>query len=213
MCWLWKEPLFLVIYKQLKKKFEKVSHAYQTMTAQSHQWPHEKRELQEKVGELQRQLKEGNEDNAKLEEMLKAKQEHIERLKREQQQQHQEKQQMLVQIEALEEEIRTLQAENNHAESAPPAPAVSKNKVTKYNLSQVHERYQQVLQSLQVNHCSIRKAFEIAGISRSTVRDLIGIAELHLVDRECYNVTVRNVMRIKKTTWNPPWHERIFGGR
>ena len=134
-------------------------------------------------GVLQKQLEEGNEDNAKLEEMLKAKQEHIGRLKREQQEQHEEKQQMLVQIQALEEEIRTLQDENNYAQSAPPAPVVSKNKVAKYNLSQVHERYKQVLQSLQVNHCSIRKAFAIAGISRSTVRDLNGIAELHLVDR------------------------------
>ena len=189
-------------YKQLKKKFEKVSHAYQTMAAQSHRWPHEKRELHEKVGELKKQLEEGDEDNAELEEMLKAKQQHIERLKREQEEHHQEKQQMLVQIEALEEEIRTrtLQAESNHAESAPPAPVVSKNKVAKHNLAQVHERYQQVLQSLQGNHCSIRKAFEIAGISRSTVRDLIGIAELHLVDRECYNVTVRNVMRDSKSS-------------
>ena len=131
-------------------------------------------------GVLQKQVEEGNADNAKLEEMLKAKHEHIGHLKREQQEQHKEKQQMLVQIEALEEEIRTLEAENNYA---PPAPVVSKNKVTKYNLSQVHDRYQQVLQSLQVNHCSIRKAFAIAGISRSTVRDLNGIAELHLVDR------------------------------
>ena len=64
------------------------------------------------MGELQRQLEDGNKDNAELEEMLKAKQEHIERLKRvQQQQQHQEKQQMLLQIEALEEEIRNLQAE------------------------------------------------------------------------------------------------------
>ena len=103
-------------------------------------------------GVLQKQLEEGNEDNAKLEEMLKAKQEHIGRLKREQQEQHEEKQQMLVQIQALEEEIRTLQDENNYAQSAPPAPVVSKNKVAKYNLSQVHERYKQVLQSLQVQH-------------------------------------------------------------
>ena len=79
--------------------------------AQSHRWPHVKQELEAKVGELQRQLEDGNKDNAELEEMLKAKQEHIKRLKWEQQQQHQEKQQMFPQIEALEEEIRTLQAE------------------------------------------------------------------------------------------------------
>ena len=169
------------------------------MKAQSHPWPRVKQELEAKVGELQRQLEDGNKDNAELEEMLKAKQEHIERLKRVQQQQHQEKQQMLHQIEALEEEIRNLQAEKKHAESAPPA--VSYNKVAKYNLSQVHERYQQELQSIQVNHCSIRKAFQIAGISWSTVRDLIGIVELHLVDRECYNITVRNVMRDSKSTF------------
>ena len=87
------------------------------MKAQSHPWPRVQQELEAKVGELQRQLEDGNKDNAELEEMLKAKQEHIERLKRVQQQQHQEKQQMLLQIEALEEEIRNLQAEKKNMQN------------------------------------------------------------------------------------------------
>ena len=155
------------------KRFQKVSHTYQAIATKNERWPREKRKLEEKVEDLQRQ----------------AKQDHIQRIKHEQKQHHQEREQMLLEITALKDEIRTLRG--TPQEPAPPTPAVvTKNKLARHDVSRVHKRYQQVLNSVQANHCSIRMAFEMAGISQSTVRDLIGIAELQIVNRECYNMTI-----------------------
>ena len=50
------------------------------------------------------------------------------------------------------------------------------------SLANIHEQYDQVLQMLKENRCSMACAFRLAGCPRSTLRDFLAIAELKKVD-------------------------------
>ncbi|XP_020915058.1 uncharacterized protein LOC110252575 [Exaiptasia diaphana] len=80
-------------------------------------------------------------------------------------------------------------------ENSKPFPHTSPFKVTRNTLIHVHERYQRVLEVVKKEGCSNRQAYKIAGIPRSTVRDMIGIAELHIVDKQEYEMIVKDMKR------------------
>lgn len=50
----------------------------------------------------------------------------------------------------------------------------------------IHERYQAVLDILVKKNCSLSEAMRRFGIPRNTLRDYIGICELHIIDAERY---------------------------
>ena len=50
------------------------------------------------------------------------------------------------------------------------------------SLANIHEQYDQVLQMLKENRCSMACALRLAGCPRSTLRDFMAIAELKKVD-------------------------------
>ena len=49
------------------------------------------------------------------------------------------------------------------------------------SLANIHEQYDQVLQTMKENRCSMACAFRLAGCPRSTLRDFVAIAELKKV--------------------------------
>ena len=55
-------------------------------------------------------------------------------------------------------------------------------RVSTHSLANIHERYDQVLQTMKENRCSMASAFRLAGCPRSTLRDFVAIAELKKVD-------------------------------
>ena len=56
--------------------------------------------------------------------------------------------------------------------------------ISSQSLCSIHSQYQKVLQVLSDNHCSMANAFRLAGCPRSTIRDLMVIAELKIVDHQ-----------------------------
>lgn len=68
-------------------------------------------------------------------------------------------------------------------------------KVRRNDLTQIHDRYQRVLQVIRTQGCSKRQAYKIAKVPRSTVRDMIGIAELQIVEKNAYDVIIRKMYR------------------
>ena len=56
-------------------------------------------------------------------------------------------------------------------------------RVITHSLANIHERYEQVLQTMKENRCSsMACAFPLAGCPRSTLQDFVAIAELKKVD-------------------------------
>ena len=55
-------------------------------------------------------------------------------------------------------------------------------RVSSHSLANIHGRYDQVLQTMKENRCSMACAFCLAGCSWSTLRDFVAIAELKKVD-------------------------------
>ncbi|CAH3031667.1 unnamed protein product [Pocillopora meandrina] len=53
--------------------------------------------------------------------------------------------------------------------------------VSTHSLANIHERYDQVLQRMKENRCSMACAFRLAGCPRSTLRDFVAMAELKKV--------------------------------
>ena len=51
-----------------------------------------------------------------------------------------------------------------------------------HSLANIHERYDQVLEVMQENRCSMACAFRLASCPRSTLRDFVAIAELKKVN-------------------------------
>lgn len=65
-------------------------------------------------------------------------------------------------------------------------------RVSTHSLVSIHQRYDQVLQVMQENHCSMACAFRLASCPRSTLRDFVGIAELKKVDARVLDLILRD---------------------
>ena len=65
-------------------------------------------------------------------------------------------------------------------------------RVSTHSLANIHERYDQVLQTMKENRCSMACAFRLAGSPRSTLRDFVAIAELKKVDPRELEVVLRD---------------------
>ncbi|KAL9987344.1 hypothetical protein ACROYT_G001634 [Oculina patagonica] len=69
-------------------------------------------------------------------------------------------------------------------------PKITKEIVSGSNLQWIHERYQAVLDILVKKKCSLTEAMRRFGIPRNTLRDYVGICELHIIDIERYHKVV-----------------------
>ena len=65
-------------------------------------------------------------------------------------------------------------------------------RVSTHSLANIHERYDQVLQTMKENRCSMACAFRLAGCPRSTLRDFVVIAELKKVASRELDLVLRN---------------------
>ena len=65
-------------------------------------------------------------------------------------------------------------------------------RVSTHSLANIHERYDQVLQTMKENRCSMACAFRLAGCPRSTLRDFVAIAELKKVDPRELDLVLRD---------------------
>ena len=55
-------------------------------------------------------------------------------------------------------------------------------RVSTHSLATIHERYDQVLQTMKENRCSMACAFHLSGCPWSTLQDFVALAELKKVD-------------------------------
>ena len=60
------------------------------------------------------------------------------------------------------------------------------------SLANIQEQYDQVLQTMKENRCSMACAFRLAGCPRSTLRDFMAIAELKKVDSRELDLVLHN---------------------
>ena len=60
------------------------------------------------------------------------------------------------------------------------------------SLANIHKQYDQVLQTMKENRCSMACAFRLAGCPRSTLRDFVAIAELKKVDSRELDLVLRD---------------------
>lgn len=65
-------------------------------------------------------------------------------------------------------------------------------RVSTHGLANIHERYDQVLQTMKENKCSMACAFRLAGCPRSTLRDFVAIAELKKVASRELDLVLRD---------------------
>ena len=65
-------------------------------------------------------------------------------------------------------------------------------RVSTHSLANIHERYDQVLQTMKENRCSMACAFRLASCPRSTLRDFVGIAELKKVNSRKLDLVLRD---------------------
>ena len=65
-------------------------------------------------------------------------------------------------------------------------------RVSTHSLANIHEPYDQVLQTMKENRCSMACAFRLAGCPRSTLRDFVAIAELKKVDSRELDLILRD---------------------
>ena len=65
-------------------------------------------------------------------------------------------------------------------------------RVSTHSLANIHERYDQVLQTMKENKCSMACAFRLAGCPRSTLRDFVAIAELKKVASRELDLVLRD---------------------
>ena len=66
------------------------------------------------------------------------------------------------------------------------------SRVSNHSLANIHKRYDQVLQTMKENRCSMACAFRLASCPWSTLRDFVGIAELKKVDSRELDLVLRN---------------------
>ena len=65
-------------------------------------------------------------------------------------------------------------------------------RISTHSLANIHERYDQVLQTMKENRCRMACAFHLAGCPRSTLRDFVAIAELKKVDPRELELVLRD---------------------
>ena len=65
-------------------------------------------------------------------------------------------------------------------------------RVSTHSLATIHKRYEQVLQTMKENRCSMACAFRLAGCPWSTLRGFMAIAELIKVDSRELNLVLHD---------------------
>ncbi|CAH3153979.1 unnamed protein product, partial [Porites lobata] len=71
-------------------------------------------------------------------------------------------------------------------------PQQTDSRVSAHSLASIHDWYDQVLQCMRENKCSMACAFRLASCPRSTLRDFVAIAELKKVDSRELDLVLRD---------------------
>ncbi|CAH3033779.1 unnamed protein product [Porites lobata] len=71
-------------------------------------------------------------------------------------------------------------------------PQQTDSRVSAHSLASIHDRYDQVLQCMRENKCSMACAFRLASCPRSTLRDFVAIAKLKKVDSKELDLVLRD---------------------
>ena len=91
-------------------------------------------------------------------------------------------------IAELKAQVQNLQRRDQATETDHPTEQQQQQRdatrVSTQSLANIHECYDQVLEVMQENRCSMACAFRLASCRRSTLRDFVAIAELKKVDEE-----------------------------
>ena len=86
-------------------------------------------------------------------------------------------------IETLWQQLTELQS--RETTSAQPDD-ITTVKVNRNDLGEIHRRYSAVLSIIRERKCSLNNTYRLAGTPRSTILDFLGIAELHIVNKQTY---------------------------
>lgn len=144
--------------------------------------------LQEQNEELARDLEERDKDLEELSNIVATKDEALKNMER----RLQEAKRVVRELRA---EVQSLRAERQQPDSQqhpPPHQQTDTSRVHAHSLTNIHERYEKVLQVINENGCSMANAFRLAQCPRSTLRDFVAIAELKIVDQREHEVVIRD---------------------
>ncbi|CAH3121879.1 unnamed protein product [Porites lobata] len=98
----------------------------------------------------------------------------------------------------LTEQLAEMQELQRRGQPAPQEdqptqqPKQTDSRVSAHSLASIHDRYDQVLQCMRENKCSMACAFRLASCPRSTLRDFVAIAELKKVDSRELDLVLRD---------------------
>ena len=150
------------MYDSLRKNHERVGQAFQNQQQQNQ--------------ELAEELEEKEKESEELANLVRTKVEVVKNLEK-----------RLVDakkvIAELRAQVQNLQRRDLAAETDRPTEQQrDTSRVSTHSLANIHERYDQVLEIMQENRCSMACAFRLASCPRSTLRDFVAIAELKKVD-------------------------------
>lgn len=101
-------------------------------------------------------------------------------------------------IAVLKAEVQSLRTHNDLQESdhqqqtSQQQSGTEIRRVSSHSLSNIHSRYQKVLQLISDNCCSMANGSRLAGCRRSTMRDFVAIAELKIIDHREHDRVIRD---------------------
>ena len=162
------------MYETLQKDFKRVGQAFQNQKEQN-------QELTEQLAEREKEAEE-------LANLVRTRDEVVKNLER-----------RLVNAKKLIAELRAeMQELQRRGQPAPQEdqptqqPQQTDSRVSAHSLASIHDRYDQVLQCMRENKCSMACAFRLASCPRSTLRDFVAIAELKKVDSRELDLVLRD---------------------
>ena len=161
-------------YESLQKDYKRVGQAFQNQ--------------QEQNQELKALLEEREKEAEELANLVRTKDEVVKNLER-----------RLVDAKKVIAELRAEVRRRDQPAPQEDPPASQQQhqqtadiRVSTHSLANIHERYDQVLQTMKENKCSMACAFRLACCPRSTLRDFVAIAELKKVASRELDLVLRD---------------------
>ena len=161
-------------YESLQKDYKRVGQAFQNQ--------------QEQKQELTTLLKECEKEAEQLANLVRNKNEVVKNLER-----------RLLNAKKVIAELRAEVRRRNQPEPQEDPPASQQQHqqtadihTSTQSLANIQEQYDQVLQTMKENRCSMACAFRLAGCPRSTLRDFVAIAELKKVASRELDLVLRD---------------------
>ena len=90
-------------------------------------------------------------------------------------------------IAELKAEVETLRS------NIKPQQQQKSGRISTHSLAAIHNRYQNILQTLSENGSNMANAFRLTSCPRSTLRDFVVVAKLKLVDSREYDLVIHDM--------------------